>query len=579
MFQKKKISNAIFAFILFFAASVYITYPLIFHLGDYATGFGDELLIAWIHSWVIHALITNPFTLFNANILYPYHNTLAYSDTFITGSLLTYFFVHIIGQPISANNITLISSITFLGFSVYLLTYYLTKDFIVSLLAGILILFSPASLSYTVHLQVLEVYWVPLSLFFFLLFINYKKTFYLIVTLLCFLLQFYNSFLPAYFILFSIIIILVFLWLEKKKKFLELISKQNILLVLFTFLLLIPIVIPYFQISKEFHYVRDLRDSIHFALQPEDLLFPGDTTRLKNFLLNTIPTNHYSQNNEFKPGYLGFIFTLLFIFSVIYFIRNRKKTMYEKSFITIAATGLLLSFGPFLHLNRHTIHHPFPVPLPYALFYYIMPGFQGFRNSARWEMLFIISIAILIGLELQIITKKISFKIKIAIYLVLIIGIIGEFSQIQFISIPQKKVFPKIYSWMDTTPVNSTFIFMPIYNWNMQPYAQQELFREYYSTIEFRPMVNGYSGFSPPPWQEFISFMHNNFPNDKSIYKLRDMGVRYIVIDKYSFDKGFHSKFEKIDGDTAITILKKDKLVTFIKSFDNYSVFAIGVKK
>src|SRR5258708_31101079 len=268
-------------------------------------------------------------------------------------------------------------SLTFLGFSISLLSYYLTKNFLASLLSGFLVIFSPATLNYVVHIQVLEVYWVPLAILCMVLFLDTQKRKYLILSLACFLLQFYNSFLPAYFILFSCVILYIFKWFEKRIKIFALFSEKNLLLIVLAFLLTLPLVIPYFQVSREFHYVRDLRDSIHFALQPEDLLYPGDTTRLKSILLSVVPTNHYSQNNEFKPGYLVAIFSFLVLLSIVYlFIKRKRLNIYEKSFSTIAFLGLLLSFGPFLHLNRHTVHQPFPIPLPYALFYYIMPGFQ-----------------------------------------------------------------------------------------------------------------------------------------------------------------------------------------------------------
>ena len=249
LINKRALSKYVGALFIFSLTALYITYPLVFHLQDYTTGVGDELLIAWIHSWVIHALFTNPFALFNANIYYPYSNSLAFSDVFITGSLITAPFVHLIGQPIAANNITVISSLIFIGFSIYLLVYYLTKNYLSSLLSGLMIIFSPATLSNVVQIQMLEIYWVPLAILSFLVFLKTNKTKFLLLFLVSFLLQFYNSFLPAYFILFSVIIIFIFKWLEIKQKIKTYVKRKNLLLLLLTFLLTIPLVIPYFQVS------------------------------------------------------------------------------------------------------------------------------------------------------------------------------------------------------------------------------------------------------------------------------------------------------------------------------------------
>jgi heme/copper-type cytochrome/quinol oxidase subunit 4 len=564
-------------FIFFTLSSIYITYPLIFNLGSLSTGLGDELVMAWIHNWVIHALLTNPLALFEANLYYPNHNTLAFAESLIFTSILALPIQLIMKEPIVAVNFTFISSLILLGFSVYLLSYYLTKDYLVSLLTGILVIFSPAVLDHATHLQVLAIEWIPLAILFFLHFMKTNKTRFLFISMLFFLFQVYNSFMPAYFILISLLVIFIYQWFYDKKKARKLFSKKNILLVLATFILVIPVVLPYYAVSKEFHFVRDLRDAIHFAVQPEDLLYPSNHTRLNELLLS-LPFNKYSQNNEFKSGYIGFVFSLLAIIAVIYFIKTfRKKNIFINSFVTIAIVGLVLSLGPFLHLGRQTIHYPFPIPLPYALFYYIFPGFQGFRNSARWEMLFILAIALAIALVLTQLLKKYSVKQKSLIYLLLIICSIAEFNfPMHFVNVPQQKDFPKVDHWLTSTSPESVIIHMPIYNWGSWPFTQNEIWREYYSTLHFRKMVNGYTSFSPPAWQEFIITMDKEFPDKKSVQIIKNLGVNYIIVDKDLYDKGYAVKQQKVNGDYVIDSLHQNSSLTFIKRNGNTYIFKLN---
>ncbi len=576
----KTIRLMLISFFIYSALAIYITYPLIFHMDDMATELVDQLLIAWIHNWVIHSLSTNPLSLFDANIYYPFHNTLAYSDLFITSSLLAFIPLKFIGQPITANNFTLISSLIFLGFSLFLLTFYLTRDYFASLLSGILVILSPAVLSNYIHIQMLAIQWVPLSILFFLIFIKLKKSKYLALSLFFFILQAYNSFLPGYFIAFSFIIIFTYNFLHNKKKTRELITKKNFLIIFITFILIIPITIPYYSVSKEFNYVRDIRESIHNALQPEDLLYSSGFSRLHN-LLNSLPFNRISQNNEFKPGFLGFIFSFLTIFALYYFVKNFKNNdKFLTSFITIGLVGLILSLGPALHLGRQTIHKPFPIPLPYALFYYILPGFQGFRNSARWEMLFILSMSVTIAIVLHKVFKKKSLKTRSIIYTFLILGTIIEFNfPMHFMKIPQVGEFPKVYSWLATTPPDTRIIEMPIYTWNM-PYVSSDNMREYYSTIHFRKMVNGASGFSPPPWQELVVEIIKEFPSQKTIVKLRQMKINYIIIHKSEYDKIYKDNFtikkHRIpSGQNIIKKLSENNEVKLIKHIENDYVYQL----
>lgn len=578
---KKYILLYIYSLFIFFTLAVYITYPLIFQMGKVATELGDQLLIAWIHNWIIHSLTTNPLSLFDANIYYPYSNTLAYSDLFITSSLLAFIPTMLIGQPIAANNFSFISSLTLLGFSIFLLAFYLTRDYFASLLSGIIVIFSPAVLSYYIHIQMLAIQWVPLSIVFFLIFLQQKKSKYLTISLIFFILQTYNSFLPGYFIVFSFIIIFTYCLFYDNKKTLKLITKTNCFLIFLSLILILPITIPYYQVSKEFNYIRDIRESIHNALQPEDLLYSSGFSRLHN-IINSLPFNRISQNNEFKPGFLGIIFSLLTMLVLYYFIKNfRNKDISLTIFITISFAGLILSLGPALHLGRQTIHEPFPIPLPYALFYYILPGFQGFRNSARWEMLFILGLSIGIAIVLNKILKRKSLKTKSIIYILLIIGIIMEFNPpMHFLKVPQITEFPKVYSWLATTPANSRIIEMPIYTWNMQPYVFTDNMREYYSVIHFRKMINGASGFSPPPWQEMVVKIMQEFPTQNTIRKLRQMGINYIIVHKIEYDKLYNDKFivnkhSIQNGQEIIKKLSEDKTLKLIKQIEDDYVFQL----
>lgn len=572
---KKTLILGFLSFLFYFFASIYITFPLIFHLGDLVTGLGDEFVIAWTQNYVIHALTTNPLSLFEANLYFPYHNTLAYSDLHLISSILGIIPLALFGQPIAVFNFTVISSLILLGFSIYLLCFYLTKNFWASLLAGTLVIFSPAVLDKVVHVQILAIEWVPLAILFFIKFLDKQKSRYIMVSLLFFLIQTYNSFMPGYFILFSYVFIFVSRFLKKKKQTLRIVTKKNILLVILSFVLLIPIIIPYYKVSKEFNYTRDIHDAVHFAIQPEDLFYTIPLSRLEPFL-NGLPFNQHAENGEFKPGYLGFIFTLLTAFIVYRFIRYFKKNSDGmNTFVLIGFLGLVLSLGPVLHLGRQTVHIPFPIPLPYTLFYYLLPGFQGFRNSARFEVLFILLIAIAIALALNTLLKKYSAKKQIFVYFLLIAGCVIEFNfPMKFYPVPQRKNFPQVYSWLNTTPKYASVIIMPAYNWNM-PYAAEEIKREYFSTENFRRTVNGYSGFSPPPWQELLMNLHKNFPDGKTLKTLKNLGITYIIIDKEMYDKGFKERNENVSGERVVNLLKINNRVKFIKQIGDYYIFTL----
>ncbi len=565
--------NYAIAFLIFSLASLYLTYPLVFHLGDFVTGYGDEFIIAWIQNWIIHALFTNPFGLFDANIFFPYLNTLAYSDLHFTTSILSIIPVYFIRQPIATFNFTVLSSLILVPFSIFLLSWYLTKDYFASFLSGILVQFAPAFLDKKVHVQILALEWIPLSVLFFILFHKRKKILYLVLAMFFFILQTYNSFMPGYFLVFFYVIYVLYLFFYDRKSFGFLFKKSHVVIMFITLLLLIPVVAPYYKASSDYHLRRDIRDAIHFAIQPEDLLYPNEHTRLQSYLLS-LPFNKHSQNGEFKPGYLGFVFTILTIIAILYFFKNfKKKNLFINSFTTIGFTGLVLSLGPELHLGRHTVHLPFPIPLPYALFYYILPGFQGFRNSARFEMLFVLFMAVVIAMVLVTILKPFSRFWRSIIYVILIFGVVIEYNfPMQFMHALQVSEFPAVYRWLETTPKNSASIIMPIYNWYMYGSAE-EMKRDYYITTSFRRTVNGASGFAAPGWEKLVAKLHAHFPDNDTLSDLKKLGINYIIVDKDAYDRQFRIKRQSVDGESVVNTLRHTSSLRFVKSFKNYYVF------
>jgi hypothetical protein len=524
---------------LFYLGAIsYITYPLVFHLGTLSYGVGDEVLVAYFHAWVQHTLFTNPLSLFQANIYFPYHNTFAYSEPFILTSILTYIPVKLIGQPIAATNLAYLFGLFSLASSTCFTAYYFTRNRLTACISGFLILFSPYVIDKAVQVQVILCCFVPLSWICLTEFLKTKQVTYWYLLLICFVLQFYTSLMPAYFLLISNGIILLF-FILKDKSSMRLFLQRNVLTsAVISLFLILPLILPFYHVSKEFSYVRDIRDTIHFALQPEDLLYPNYHTRLQPFLSHILIPPTSTPVGEVKAGYIGAVFSLLLLFSYGYIFWERKTMQNEVwIFTVISLSGLMLSFGSFLHLGRVTIHHPFPIPLPYLLTYYLIPGFQAFRNSSRFEMLFIIAGSILIAQVLGAFLKNKSPKTQLLFVGLLLIGIVGEYNiPMTFYSIPSVSQFPQIEQDIAKLPSGSTLIHLPIYTWDMQPYNQIEIDREYYSTIHFKQMVNGYSGFSPLPWQDLVRNLDINFPNSSSLSVLRSLQVNYLVFHEKEYD-------------------------------------------
>jgi hypothetical protein len=118
---------------------------------------------------------------------------------------------------------------------------------------------------------------------------------------------------------------------------------------------------------------------------------------------------------------------------------------------------------------------------------------------------------------------------------------------------------------------------MPIYyRWDM---PTDEIEREYYSTIAFRPMVNAYSGFGPQAWQRFIDYEAVHFPDASSVEKIRSLGVDYLIVEKGRYDSDFSQGYAPVNGDRVVSVLGKNPTLRLVKNLDNFYIFMVVAQR
>lgn len=575
----QKLIPHLLSLFFFLFATVCITLPLLTSPTNRITGLGDELLVTWIMNWNFHALLTDPTMLFQANIFYPYQNTLAYSDLFLTGTLIGSIPYLFFQEPVIFFNANLVFSLLTLGFFTYLLTYYLTKHYFAAFISGVLMAFSTFTLTKIAVLQLISIQWIPLSLLFFFMYIKEKKFRYFLLTCLFFLIQTYNSFLPGYFLFFSSLLISLVFLLRKNASFSLFFNRNSIITGLITGLLLLPIILPYYAVSREFQYTRDIRDTIHFANRPEYTFYPSEKTRLQDILLQTV---YRQDTGPYKyDGYLGFVFFLLLFFSIFYSLRKRKADNFFLAFGLIGLFSFILSLGPALQWGGKVIKEPFLIPLPYALFYYVIPGFNGLRNSGRWEMLTVFALSIIIGLSLAYILNRQRKLVQIGFTVVISVLILAEYPfPLPSKYVPRKEEFPATYTYISSLPDDAAIIELPLYSWNMGSHAMDEFMREYYSTRHFHKMVNGYSGFSPPAWEKQALDLMFNFPDENTIHNLKRQGVDYMILHKKEYDRLETERFIIIDKPVQTwrkikPVLDTRQDIVFVTQINNDYIYKI----
>ncbi|MFC0532159.1 hypothetical protein [Phytohabitans kaempferiae] len=144
--------------------AVVLTWPTMRHPASTIPGdIGDPTLQAWQVAWGGHALLTNPFGLWDSNTFYPETYTYVYSDTLLGYAPFGFFGSGVEAAIIRYNILyVLLYALAFIG--AYALVRQLGAGRLAATVAGVAWAFSPWRLAHGGHMNILSVGGIALSL-------------------------------------------------------------------------------------------------------------------------------------------------------------------------------------------------------------------------------------------------------------------------------------------------------------------------------------------------------------------------------------------------------------------------------
>jgi hypothetical protein len=150
--------------LLFLALTALITYPQVRTLGTSVPYHSDPYFSMWRLAWVAHAIRTDPRALFEANIFYPAHDTLGYSDAMLLpgAAAAPLFWAGV--NPVLIYNLALFGAFALSGYAAFLLARLLTGSVAGSIAAGVIYAFAPYRFCHYMHLELQFVFWIPFAL-------------------------------------------------------------------------------------------------------------------------------------------------------------------------------------------------------------------------------------------------------------------------------------------------------------------------------------------------------------------------------------------------------------------------------
>lgn len=169
-------------------------------------------------------------------------------------------------------------------------------------------------------------------------------------------------------------------------------------------------------------------------------------------------------------------------------------------FTLVMLFAVVMSWGPSIHARGRTI-----VPTNvYALFYQFVPGFDGIRVPARFAMIVAFALAVLAGIGVAAIGRSRSARgVAIGASIAIVAESIAipipinqnsiEYGQPGLAPLPASLSAspPPVYEFISTLPPSAAVIELPL---GEPAFDVRYMF---YSTVHWRPLVNGYSGGAP----------------------------------------------------------------------------------
>ena len=151
----------------FAAVTVLMTWPYARYLGSATVVGFDPFLQIWLSEWIQHALATDPLRLYQANIFYPFAQTLAYTDANVPGALLAAPLRFLTGDPLLTNSLLVLATFVVAATGVYALIVSICGNRGAAFIAGLAYAFLPYRMVHLWHLNWLEgalLPWVVLAL-------------------------------------------------------------------------------------------------------------------------------------------------------------------------------------------------------------------------------------------------------------------------------------------------------------------------------------------------------------------------------------------------------------------------------
>jgi hypothetical protein len=485
---------------LFAALAIVHTWPLASNPAHLSRNDnGDTVFNEWVMAWVVHQAPRDPAHLFDANILYPARSTLAYSDALLAESALAAPVLWLGGSPVLAYNLVLIAGFALTGWAMCVVVERWTGSWLAGIVAGLIFGFNGHTLTRLPHLQAQHAEFLPLAVLALDQLLRRPGPRSAVRLAAWVALQALAS---IYLLVFTVIAVGAAILMRPREwlgsRFGP-VSRALALAVGASAIVLVPLLLPYWRVSRDLGFTRGLEGMSFYAAKLADYLATPARIHMSTW------SARFFTGNAFFPGALAVVLAAVAIASGVAF-RDARARMC----LAVGVVGVYLSFGT-------------KVP-GYALLYHALPLLQAIRHVSRFGYLGIFSTAALAGFGVIVVRGRVPARLWPPLAAMILFVAAAE-PLAAPLGLTYFRRVPRIYEHVPRRPgvVVAEFPFYPSAAVFLHaPYMLN-------STANWQPLVNGYSGFLPPSFYEHVKAFAA-FPQPGALNALRRAGVTHVFV-------------------------------------------------
>ncbi|HWI20467.1 MAG TPA: hypothetical protein VNT81_22080 [Vicinamibacterales bacterium] len=531
--------EAALASIAYAALTFLMTLPFSLSAGSHVNAdIPDTHLYIWTLAWDTYALIHQPLQIFDANIYYPFANTLAYSENLIGSVMFAAPVIWLTGNLVLATNLTAFITCMLSGTGAFVLARRLHLTLGAAFLCGLLFAFAPPRFYRLGQLHLTAVQWIPFSLAFLHSYFEAGRRRDLLIATGFFSLQVLSSGHGAAYLVISIALLLAWQFgtgapLALKQRLKDFGAAGAYLIAPAVW-----IILPYRIAQDE----AGLRRGYLSGSQPgiESLL--ASPARVHQFLQAKFLGPFEKEPEAFLfPGIL--VLLLAGVALTAWPSRSRLRSSPLPFYLLLAILSTLMF-----------------VDWPFELWRYVywLPGFNFIRVPSRFMILTMLALSVLAAIGFDRLAAWLKPAQRTIAAAVVAMLMLAENTVYPFPSVPYQVNIPAIDRWLDSQPKPFVVAEVPVPRTaDLGALERQQTQAMLHATAHWQKTIHGYSGIRRKFHDELYDAL-SSFPDRDSMAGLRAAGVTYVVVHSAEYGSRWPSVEENIKATPGLRLTRTD---------------------